>query len=404
MAGFDLPRHVGMGAAVPLARRNLLDDKKRLIRSASGIGFAVFLMLVQLGFQAAFANSSVELIRHFDGELVIMSSAKYHIGHKAPFSRRQLYQARAVHGVASARPLFAEWNRSSWKNPQDQEISNIQVIAFDPDQPVLLFPEISRNLDALRQPDTVMMDGRSRRFLGQPAVGIETELGRRNVRIVGNFVLGPDFVVDGTVVMSDRNFAKLFAGAGAAKAAVAVNNLTEGPEVEFGIVKVTPDVSVALVKEALRSQLPPNITVLTRQELVDREKAWQAQFSGVGPIFGVGTLIGFAIGIMITYQILFEDVSNRLAQYATLKAIGYTNVYLVKVVLQQAVFYSVVGFLPAVFVCAALFELIGEIVLLPLRITLSLALLSFFLTLAMCVIAGLAAIRHVIRADPAELF
>jgi putative ABC transport system permease protein len=95
-------------AAVPLARRNLFSNKSRLLRSASGIAFAVFLMLVQLGFQAAFVDSTLEVIRNFDADIVLTSSTKYQLARKAPFSRRQLYQARGVAGVASARPIYAE--------------------------------------------------------------------------------------------------------------------------------------------------------------------------------------------------------------------------------------------------------------------------------------------------------
>src|SRR6516162_19625 len=47
---------------VPLAWRNLLANKPRLLRSSDGIGFAVLLMLIQLGFERAFFNASLEII------------------------------------------------------------------------------------------------------------------------------------------------------------------------------------------------------------------------------------------------------------------------------------------------------------------------------------------------------
>jgi hypothetical protein len=40
--------------------------------------------------------------------------------------------------------------------------------------------------------------------------GTPTELSRRKVQAVGTFWLGPDFVSDGTVIMSDRNFSRSF--------------------------------------------------------------------------------------------------------------------------------------------------------------------------------------------------
>jgi putative ABC transport system permease protein len=391
-------------ATVPLARRNLFHDKSRLLRSASGIGFAVFLMLVQLGFRAAFVDSTLEIIRNFDADIVLISSTKYQFAKKAPFSRRQLYQARSVTGVASARPIYGEWARSSWKNSDTGQSYSVQALGFDTEQPVFLFPEVRRQSEALRQPDTVMMDSRSRRFLGSSRAGVETELARRRVRIVDSFVLGPDFTIDGTIIMNDRNFFKLFGNGAVASVSGGQTNLSDHPDVEFGIIKVMPGNDVATVKRALKAALPSNVSILTRQELVDQEADFQAKYSGVGPIFGVGTFIGFVVGMMISYQVLFNDISDQLPQYSTLKAMGYTNRYLVKVVLQQAVFYALVGYLPAFLLGSVLLGMLGEILLLPMRITLWIAALCLALTLGMCVISGLIAVRRVIRADPAEVF
>jgi putative ABC transport system permease protein len=400
--------HVPLGGAeiadVPLARRNLLDNRPRLLRSASGIGFAVFLMLMQLGFRAAFINSTIEIIRNFDADIVLTSVVKYQFGKKAPFSRRQLYEARAVPGVASARPIYAEWNRSIWKNPYTHQSYAVQVLAFDPSQQVFLFPEVRRDSQALLQPDTVMVDSRSRRFIGKARTGLETELAGRKVHIIGSFVLGPDFTTDGTIIMSDRTFEKLFGIGGAGTVSSGETDVSELPDVEFGLIKVTPGADVATVQRALKSALPANVAVLTRQQLVDQESAYQAKYSGVGPIFGVGTVIGFVVGMMISYQILFNDISDQLPQYATLKAIGYANSYLMKVVLQQAVFYACVGYVPAFLVASGLLYILGEILLLPMRITLPIMVGTLVLTIGMCVASGLIAVRRVIRADPAEVF
>jgi putative ABC transport system permease protein len=400
--------HVPLGGAevaeVPLARRNLLDNRPRLLRSASGIGFAVFLMLMQLGFRAAFINSTIEIIKNFDADIVLTSVVKYQFGKKASFSRRQLYEARGVPGVASARPIYGEWNRSIWKNPYTHQSYAVQVLAFDPNQQVFLFPEVRRDSQALLQPDTVMVDSRSRRFIGKARAGLETELAGRKVHIIGSFVLGPDFTTDGTIIMSDRTFEKLFGIGGPTTPSSGETDLSELPDVEFGLIKVTPGADVATVQRALKSALPANVAVLTRQQLVDQESAYQAKYSGVGPIFGVGTVIGFVVGMMISYQVLFNDISDQLPQYATLKAIGYSNRYLMKVVLQQAVFYACVGYVPAFLVASGLLYILGEILLLPMRITLPIMIGSLVLTIGMCVASGLIAVRRVIRADPAEVF
>jgi putative ABC transport system permease protein len=389
-------RHDMPGANVPLAWRNIMSDRRRLLRSTSGIMFAVLLMLLQLGFRGAFLDSALQIIHQIDGDIFLTSATKFRFGRKDPFSRRQLYAARAVEGVESARPIYAEWTISLWKNPQTHKTYNVQVLAFDPDQPVFLFPEVAENLQELRQPDTALSDKRARRFHGFARIGTVTELSRREIRVIGVFSLGPDFTTDGTVIMSDRNFMKFFAQ----------HDLTadELPDVEFGVVKVQPGYSVEEVQRNLKQALPNSIAVRTKQEQLALEMVFQNSVSPVGPIFMLGTAIGFLVGMMISYQILYTDLSDQLPQYATLKAIGYENSYLVRIVLTQAGFYALCGFIPACLIGALLYYLIGEIALLPLHMSAAIIFGTFALTLGMCLLSGALAVRRVLAADPAEVF
>jgi putative ABC transport system permease protein len=381
---------------VPLAWRNIMADKRRLFRSASGIAFAVVLMLVQLGFRTAFLDTALQVIRAVDGDLILTSSTKFRFGRKDSFSRRQLYQARAVPGVASAAPIYAEWTRSIWKNPQTGKTYTVQVLAFDPDQPVFLFPEVEARLRQLRQPDTVMLDSRARRFIGRASEGSETELARHDVRVLGTFSLGPDFTTDGTVITSDRTFVKLFSDH--------VFEAGELADVEFGVIKLSPGADAETVRLALRRALPADVAVRTKADLVSLETEFQNSVSPAGPIFTLGTVIGFAVGMLISYQILYTDLSDRLAQYATLRAIGYGRRYLVGVVVAQAIFYALAGCILAWPVATLLDQMIGAITLLPLRMTIGLALLSIGLAAGMCILSALMAVRRVLSADPAEVF
>jgi putative ABC transport system permease protein len=379
-------------SAVPLARRNFIANGRRLARSLAGIAFAALLMMVELGLKNGFVESALLTLRRLDGDIMLISSAKYQFISTAPFSRRQLQEARGIAGVASARPFYVQ--RGLWKNPQDLKLTSVMVFAFDPDQPVLLVPEINARLDALRQPDTIVVDRRAREAIGIAGEGTETELSRRKVKVVGTFWLGPDFFSDGTVIMSDRNFFNFFGGGSSA----------ELPDVEIGVVKVLPGSDVREVQRAIAAAIPENVVVLTKSELIDKEAQFHSEITAVGPVFGVGTLVGFAVGMLISYQILFSELSDQLSQYATLKAMGYQNGYLMKVVLQQAVFYALLGYVPAWLLSYVVFYIIGEMALMPMSMSLSLTAISLSLTVAMCIISAMLAVRRVIAADPAELF
>ena len=352
-------------------------------------------MLLQFGFRSAFLDSALAVIQNIDGDIILTSPTKFRFGRKDPFSRRLLYAARAVDGVDLARPIYAEWMTSNWKNPQTRKTYNAQVLGFDPDQPVFLFPEVAEHLGQLRQPDTAIFDKRARRFFGAADVGTVTELALRNIRIVGTFSLGPDFTTDGTLIMSDRNFLKFFAPHPLANGELA--------DVEFGVIKVRPGYSVEDIQLALKHSLP-DIAVRTKAELLDLEVAFQNSVSPVGPIFLMGSVIGFIVGMMICYQILYSDLSDHLSQYATLKAMGYKNTYLIIVTLQYAVFCGLIGFLPAWVLSVLLFYVIGGIALLPMHMTVTISLSAFLLTVGMCLLSGIFAVRRVLAADPAEVF
>jgi putative ABC transport system permease protein len=376
--------------SVPLAWRNLVANKQRLLRSAAGIGFAVLLMLMQLGFEQAFFDSALEVIRGLDGDILIESVHKYQFATRDPFPMTDLDTARKVTGVASARPLYADWFDFFWKNPTDGKVFLVRAFGFNPDEPVFLFPDVNTNREKLNEANTVLVDRRARRFLGMDTAADETEINGVKVQIVGGFALGPDFVSDGTAIMSDRTFANLLHGA--------------APGVDVGVIKVHPGEDAMVVRRALRKALPATIAVFTKPELIEFERKFQAAVSSAGPIFAMGTIVGFVVGMLISYQVTYTDLADQLPQYATLKAIGYRTGYLLRVVLEQAAFNALAGWISALLVSILLYRIIGQAALLPLHMTATIIFVSLGLTLGMCLISAAIAVGRVIKADPAEVF
>jgi putative ABC transport system permease protein len=202
--------------------------------------------------------------------------------------------------------------------------------------------------------------------------------------------LGPDFVSDGTVTMSDSTLASVLHGA--------------LPAPDVGVIKVHPGENPMVVQQALRKALPATIAVFTKSELIEFERKFQAAVSSAGPIFAMGTIVGFVVGMLISYQITYTDLADQLPQYATLKAIGYRTGYLLRVVFEQAAFNALAGWIPALLVSILLYRIIGQAALLPLHMTAKIIFVSLGLTLGMCLISAAIAVGRVIKADPAEVF
>jgi len=381
--------------AFRLAWRQLVREKLRLLVAIFGVAFAVILIFVQLGFQEALFQSSTLFHEVLDGDVFLISPEQDFIASPKHLSRRRLIQALAFDGVESVAPVYT--GLTLWKNPQDGSTRTIFVVGVDPSGDVLLIPEVRQQLHSIRRPDSVLFDRASRVEYGPIAAmfdaghGVATEVANRRIDVVGLFAMGTSFGIDGTLITSDLNFLRLF------------------PErrdglINIGAVKLATGVGAPVVRDRIRASLPRDTLVLTKDEFVERERDYWKTSTPIGFVFRFGVIMGLVVGAIIVYQILFADVSDHLAEYATLKAMGYTNSYLIGVVLSEALVLAALGFVPGFFICQFLYELAEGATHLPLRMTLPLAGSVFALALAMCGTSGLLAVRKARSADPADVF
>lgn len=383
-------------ARVPLAWKNLTYDPRRLMLAVGGIGFAVLLMCMQLGFRYALFDSTIELIVKLKADLVILQSTVYTVSVTEPFSQRRIFEARDCPGVASAYPLFIEDRASVWKVPGSGTGLPIRVLAFDLQHPVLDMPELEEHLEALQQADTALLDSKSKAEYGVYKPGMHAELSGKTIDVVGQFTLGTDFAYDANLVMSDRNFHNYcFAAVPGSEALVGAG---------LGVVRVTPGYDPIEVRDELRGLLPPDVKIVTKDELIEEELKFWRESTPIGFVFGLGAAMGFVVGVVICYQILYSDIADYMAEYATLKAMGYPNLYFVGIVLQEALLISLLGFVPGVVASFALYAGLGALTGLLLRLTLERAGFVLLLTLIMCIFSGVLTLRKLLSADPAELF
>jgi putative ABC transport system permease protein len=387
---------------VPLAWLNLAHDKRRLIVRVLGVAFAVFLMFVELGFWNALLDASVELIQQFNGELIVVSKARYALAIKEPFTTRRLAQAREAPGVRAAYAVYLEYTTSFWKDTgvaesQRPSSNPIRVIAFDPDQPVLNNAEVNAHRADLRILYNVLLDRKSKSVYGVVEPGIDRELSQHTVHVANTFRLGTDFTSDGSVIMSDLTYAQLFP-----------NELT--PDTlslaDVGVLHIDPGADVETVRRAVREVLLPadDVNVYTKEEFLNVEKKYWQRATPIGFIFQFGLFMGFIVGAVICYQIISTDVAEHLPEYATLKAIGYHDLFLSSIVLREALWLALFGFVPGLGLSWLLYRGLDAWVGLPMRLTTLRILLIFGLTTVMCVVSGLLALRKVKTADPAEVF
>lgn len=379
-----------------LAWSNLTHSWRTLALAVFGIGFAVLLMTMQIGFRNAMLDSTVAAIEQLNADLVITSAARYAFGVPERFSRRRLQQSLAVEGVAAAYPLYVETRTAMLENSATGIGHPIRVFAFEPDDPVFSLPDIRKRQSELATLNTALFDIKSKREYGAMGEGTQTALSGRTIRIVGTFALGTDFANDGNLMISARTMAAIFRWPRAGQDGMG--------EVDIGLIRLKNPGQAHALQARLLEVLPDDVRVLTRAGFGRQERQFWQSSTPVGFVFGLGTVMGFLVGIIFCYQILYSDISDHLAEFATLKAMGYSKGYFVGVVFQEALLLALFGFAPGIAVAGLLYWSLGGLTGLLLDLTVPRALLILALTLSMCLASAALAVRKVLSSDPAELF
>jgi putative ABC transport system permease protein len=379
----------------PLGWLQLNHERGRLLVALAGIAFADVLMFMQMGFQASLYDSNTRLNAALNADLVLMSPQARNTLSLSTFTRRRLYQAMDVSGVKSVGPFYV--NTVNWRNPQTRHKTIVQVLGIDPDYPTLTMPAVNQQLQTLKLPDTFIFDRGARGEYqmmfaqidqGQP---VTTEVDRHTITVAGLFQMGASFGADGSLITSDQNFLRLFP-----------RRIAGG--VSLGLITLQPGQNPQQVVQALQAHLPNDVKVLTLKEFVEFEKTYWQNNTSIGFIFSLGTAMAFVVGIVIVYQVLSTDVNAHIKEYATFKAMGYRNGYLLSVVFEEAIILAVLGFIPGVTFPLFLYQLTRNATHLPIYMTLARAITVLLMTVVMCTISGAIATRKLQSADPADMF
>lgn len=388
----------------PLAWLNLRHDFARTLVAISGVAFAALLIFVQLGFLGACWTSATLIYDRLDFDLAIGSPEYVDLMRAGSIPRARLTQAWSLPGVKSIRPFSAAIHL--WRNPEaaDRRRRNILVLGVDPRASIFQHPELNDEaLARLVTPQSVLLDRRSRpEFFGTAIVqgdtndidADRTHLAMVPVQVVGRFELGTGFGADGMVIVNEATFADVIGSEWNSRVSLGLVRLANGRD---------PEVAAA-ARDHLMRILPEDVYVWTRDKLLSSERWHWVWGTPLGKIFVFGAGLAFIIGVILVYQVMAGDISRRLAEYATLKAMGYSDGYLGGVVVRQALYLGAAGFVPGFAAAAILFPIVQRLAMLPIAVSVPVTAFVFVLTLAMSATSGWLALRKLHGADPADLF
>lgn len=383
---------------IPLAWRNLTEDPWRLAASTAGAAFAVILMFSQVGFRNALLENMVAVIDHLDGQLFLVNRERYMLTTPAAFSKRRLEKVLGFDGVASASPFYVDVRETTkWRNPANGLRRRIRVLAYPPAADLLNLAEIQAQRDAWDRPEVALADKRSKADLyGKFESGEVSELRGKRIRVAGLFDLGTDFRSNGTLLMSEANFLNYFPERRIGR--------EDDPIVDVGVIRVRAGTDEGPLVQSIRRELPADVVLLTKAEFKEKERMFWEAVAPIGVVFDIGVVMGFIVGTAICYQVLFSEISDRVAEFATLKAMGYSGRSLLRVIVEEGIYLAILGYAFGMIVSLVLARYLERRTGLNLDVRLGDSLIIFALTVIMCVLSGLLAGRKLNTVDPAELF
>lgn len=412
-----------------LARKNLFEDIPRFLVAQAGIMFAVSLVTIQNGILTGFIRSSSILIDHSKADFWIASKDMIHLELTMPISLERMTQVQAVDGVERAEAFI--FRNARWRDPLENKIHAVTVVGSDPDGELFSpWNIIQGDANALKNPYTIMVDESKLNALKIKNIGDIAKLGGLEAKL-GGITQGTQSIVSNSFIFTSLKNANAYVNSPVktqtlcqlqnddlqctqsyedqSSAQKPVNSpppraLNLADPITYILIKAKPDQDLTQLKQKLKETLPNDVQVLTTEEMSMVMRTFWQKRTGVGFVLSLGAAVGVLVGMVVVGQILYSSVTDHLKEFGTLKAMGASDWVIYGIILEQALWMAVLGYIPGMALCFGVAYWAGATQGILILITPLSALGVFGLTVVMCTGSAFFAIQKVTKVDPAIVF
>jgi putative ABC transport system permease protein len=382
-----------------IARKNLLQDIPRFLVAQAGIMFAVSLVTIQTGLQRGFASSSSILIDKSQADIWLTSDKMVHLDLTLPLEFEKVQQAQNVTGVAHAEALI--YGGELWRDKNDN-LGSVTMIGFDPDGKLFAPWNITKgSAKDLKQPLSIFVDETSLEGLKLKGVEDAGKIENLKAKVVG-LTQGAKSIVLGDLIFTSLENANLYRNP-LAEATSTPKALQSKDRITFVLVQAKSGENIDALKKRLEQALPKT-RAYTRQEMSIQTQNYWKERSGIGFILGLGAVVGIIVGVVIVGQILYSSASDHIKEFGTLKAMGASDWVIYSVIIEQALWMAILGYIPGMAMCLGVAVWTAATQSIVILITPASAATVFGITVVMCVGSAIFAIQKVTRVDPAIVF
>lgn len=368
-----------------LAWFNIANDRVRFLVTVAGIACAVFLMIFQGSVLLGFLHAASRLIDATDPELWVVGRGVSCFEFPAPLERHYVEMARSVSGVSGTRRICT--GQVQCRKP-DGNAQLVTLVGADTDVGKSFPAPYLNGTSGALEPDSVVVDTSNLAQLNVHSFPVDVELNHQRARIVGHTSGFSTFL--GTPYMfASYADASRYLGLGAEEAV-------------YILVRLVPGKAVDEVKKELQSRLP-NVDVWTREEFASKAQLYWISQTGAGGAIFMGAALGFLIGLAIVSQAIYANTMENIEEYSTLKALGASRGFVLRLVFTQAMIYGTFGYVIGVLATVPLTQMARTAV--PwVNTPWWLPVVMFPATLMMCAAASLLSVRKALSAEPAKVF
>ncbi|MEM7725672.1 MAG: FtsX-like permease family protein [Cyanobacteria bacterium P01_A01_bin.45] len=415
---------------VSIARKNLFEDIPRFLVAQAGIMFAVSLVTIQTGIFNGVIRSTIVLVEGSRADIWVASKKMVHLELTEPLLYDSVRKTEEIEGVARAEGLNI--GSARWSVPNGK-LTVIKIFGFNPRKGLFVPGQLLKGKVAnlSRQPYTVILDKSKLKSLGVSKIEDRAQIRSLPAKVAG-ITQDTQSIVASTYIFASLETANAYLSANISsrldckwilgdikcinvyekvdpdsKPEELKNKLPEPLSINdpilYVLVKAESDENLQQLKRRIEATIPES-RAYTKQEMIHKIRTFWQRSTGIGFILGLGAVVGVIVGMVIVGQILYSSVSDHLKEFGTLKAMGASNKIIYGVIVEQALWMAILGYIPGMLLCWGLgtWTLVSQgIVILITPMT---AVGVFGITVFMCVGSALFAIQKVSHVDPAIVF
>ncbi|MBJ3778160.1 ABC transporter permease [Acuticoccus mangrovi] len=374
-------------SSVRFAWRNLVAHPPRFAIACVGIGFAAFLMALQVSLLYGFTMAASRIVDAVEADIWIVGRAVPAFEFVSPIAERIAWLTEGTPGVAHAGTGIAGW--VPFEKP-DGDLTTVFLVGVD-DRFAGRLPRVRPTVMAAAAVETpIAVDSTDAAVLrggeGRAPAEVEVNGLRADIALVTDGLasfLGTPYVI------ADLRDARRLSRYAAERVSFAVVSVAAGEDPEA-------------VASALAARFP-NVSVFTRHALSRRSRVFWLLKTGAGGALSLAAVLGFLIGLSVVAQTIYSATSEQVEAYATIKALGGTDGFVFRIVALQSLLCGTIGALCGLSLVGPSAELAQNIV--TWAVAPRWIYPAVFLTiLLLCLLAAMIAARPALDAEPARVF